>query len=158
MLARLLLTTAMPALLLAQTLDPLPPHSGFEPPAAEKAASIAESIKAAPREFLTVAETSDFKATGRYDESLALYHKFAAASPFAKLLTLGTTPEGREIVILGNNLSSTTAVSFNGTPATFQILSDTLVRATVPTGATTGTIQLTNSSGTLSTKVPFIVR
>lgn len=65
---------------------------------------------------------------------------------------------GRQIGILGNSLSSTTAVSFNGTPATFQILSDTLVRATVPAGATTGMIQLTNSSGTLSTKVPFIVR
>jgi uncharacterized repeat protein (TIGR03803 family) len=65
---------------------------------------------------------------------------------------------GRQIAILGNNLSSTTAVSFNGTSATFQILSDTLVRATVPAGATTGAIQLTNSSGPLSTKVPFIVR
>ena len=65
---------------------------------------------------------------------------------------------GRQIGILGNNLSSTTTVSFNGVPATFQVLSDTLVRTTVPAGATTGTIQLTNSSGTLSTKVPFIVR
>lgn len=65
---------------------------------------------------------------------------------------------GRQIGILGNNLSGTTAVSFNGVPATFQVLSDTLVRATVPSGATTGMIQLTNSSATLSTKVPFIVR
>jgi len=65
---------------------------------------------------------------------------------------------GRQIGILGNSLSSTTNVSFNGVAATFQVLSDTLVMATVPAGATTGTIQLTNSSGTLSTKVPFIVR
>ncbi len=65
---------------------------------------------------------------------------------------------GRQIGILGNNLSSTTGINFHGVPATFQVLSDTLVRATVPAGATTGTIQLTNSSGTLSTKVPFIVR
>src|SRR5271165_2817333 len=98
--ARLLLTTAMPAFLLAQNLSPLPPHSGFEPPAAEKATSLAESTKAAPKDLLTVAETSDFKETGRYSESLALYHKFATASPFAKLVTLGTTPEGREMVML----------------------------------------------------------
>lgn len=65
---------------------------------------------------------------------------------------------GRQIGILGNNLASTNSVSFNGVAATFQILADTLVKATVPAGATTGTIQLTNSSGTLSTKVPFIVR
>lgn len=65
---------------------------------------------------------------------------------------------GRQIGILGNDLSSTTAVTFNGTPATFQVLSNTLVRATVPAGAATGMIQLTNASGVLSTKVPFIVR
>lgn len=65
---------------------------------------------------------------------------------------------GRQIGILGNKLSSTTGINFNGVPATFKVLSDTLVRATVPAGATTGTIQLTNSSGTLSTKVPFVVR
>src|SRR5580693_1006052 len=100
MFARLFFTTAIPALLLAQTLSPLPPHSGFEPPAAEKAASIAASTEAAPRDFLTVAETSHFKATGRYHESLALYRKFATASPFANLVTLGVTPEGREIVML----------------------------------------------------------
>ena len=65
---------------------------------------------------------------------------------------------GRQIGILGNNLSSTTSVSFNGIPATFQVLSDTLVRATVPSGATTGAIRLTDSSGALSTKMPFVVR
>ena len=54
---------------------------------------------------------------------------------------------GRQIGILGNNLSSTTSVSFNGIPATFQVLSDTLVRATVPSGAATGAIRLTDSSG-----------
>ena len=100
MLARLLLTTAIPALSLAQLLSPLPPHSGFEPPAAGKAASIAASTQAAPKDFLTVAESSGFKKTGRYAESLALYIKFAIASPLAKLVTLGSTPEGREIVML----------------------------------------------------------
>src|SRR5580700_11268538 len=100
MLARLLLTTAIPALLMAQNPSPLPPHSGFEPPAAGKAASIADSTQAAPRDFLTKAESSGFKETGRYAESLTLYRKFAAASPLAKLETLGLTPEGREVVML----------------------------------------------------------
>jgi hypothetical protein len=100
MIARLFLSTAMPALVLAQNASPLPPHSGFEPPASVKAASIAESTQAAPPDMLTVAESSGFKETGRYAESLALYRKFAASSPFAKLTTLGQTPEGREIVML----------------------------------------------------------
>ena len=56
MLARLLFTTAMPALVLAQNMSPLPPHSGYEPPAAEKAASITESTQAAPKDLLTIAE------------------------------------------------------------------------------------------------------
>jgi hypothetical protein len=100
MLGRLLLTTAMPALLLAQNPSPLPPHSGFEPPAAEQAESLTGSTRAAPKDLLTVAETSGFKETGRYAESLDLYRKLAAASALAKLVTLGKTPEGREIVML----------------------------------------------------------
>lgn len=94
MFARFLLTTAIPALSLAQL------HSGFEPPAAEKAASLASSTQAAPKDFLTVAETSSYKETGQYDESLTFYRRFAKASPFAKLVTLGKTPEGRDIVML----------------------------------------------------------
>ena len=100
MLARLVLTTALPVLLLAQNPAALPPHSAVEPPAAEKAISITESTKASPKDLLTLAETSGFTETGRYSESLALYRKFAAASPLAKLVTLGSTPEGREIVML----------------------------------------------------------
>lgn len=65
---------------------------------------------------------------------------------------------GRSIGILGNNLISTTSVSFNGTPATFTVVSDTLVTATVPAGATSGVINLTTSTGTLTTKTAFVVR
>lgn len=65
---------------------------------------------------------------------------------------------GYTISILGNNLTGTTGVSFNGTPATFIILSDTLVKATVPPGATNGTIQVTTASGTLSSVVAFQIR
>src|SRR5689334_10113843 len=100
MLARLLFITAIPALTLAQIQPSFPPQSGFEPPAAEKAESITESTKAAPQDYLTVAESSGFKETGQYAESLSLYRKFAAASPLAKLVTLGATPEGREMVML----------------------------------------------------------
>ena len=65
---------------------------------------------------------------------------------------------GRAIGILGNNLTGTTAVTFNGTPAVFTVISDTLIRATVPSGATTGPIQVTTPSGSLSSIVNFQVR
>lgn len=61
------------------------------------------------------------------------------------------------ISILGNNLTGTTSVSFNGIPAVFKVISGTLVRVQVPTGATTGTIQVTTPSGVLSSNVPFNV-
>jgi uncharacterized repeat protein (TIGR03803 family) len=64
---------------------------------------------------------------------------------------------GYKIYILGNNLSGTTSVTFNGTPATFTAVSDTALRATVPTGATTGTIEVTTPSGALNSNVAFQV-
>lgn len=45
--------------------------------------------------------------------------------------------------ILGDNLTGTTAVTFNGVAATFTVLSDTFLVATVPTGATSGRVQVT---------------
>jgi uncharacterized repeat protein (TIGR03803 family) len=46
-------------------------------------------------------------------------------------------------------------LAFNGTPATFHLVSPTYIKAVVPSGATTGTIQITMPSGTLSSSVAF---
>jgi uncharacterized repeat protein (TIGR03803 family) len=62
---------------------------------------------------------------------------------------------GRQIVILGNNLGSSTAVSFNGTAATFVVVSDTEITATVPSGATTGFVTVTTAGDTLKSNKPF---
>jgi uncharacterized repeat protein (TIGR03803 family) len=64
---------------------------------------------------------------------------------------------GRAVGILGNNLTGATSVTFNGTSAAFQVVSSTLIKATVPGGATTGTIQVSTPSGTLSSNVAFQV-
>jgi uncharacterized repeat protein (TIGR03803 family) len=64
---------------------------------------------------------------------------------------------GRVVNILGNNLTGTTSVTFNGTPATFAVISGTLIKAQVPTGATTGTIAVTTPSTTLSGNSSFQV-
>jgi uncharacterized repeat protein (TIGR03803 family) len=66
-------------------------------------------------------------------------------------------PIGRQIQILGNNLTGTAGVMFNGTPATFKVISGTYILATVPAGATTGPIEVTTPSGTLSSNVAFQV-
>lgn len=64
---------------------------------------------------------------------------------------------GYKINILGNDLTGTTSVTFNGTPATFTVVSDSYLEATVPSGATSGLIQVTTPTGTLSSHVQFQV-
>jgi uncharacterized repeat protein (TIGR03803 family) len=64
---------------------------------------------------------------------------------------------GFHVMILGNNLSGTTAVAFNGAPATFTVISETEIEATVPAGATTGFVTAATSSGTLTSNQKFHV-
>jgi uncharacterized repeat protein (TIGR03803 family) len=62
---------------------------------------------------------------------------------------------GQSVAILGNDLRGSTSVTFNGVAATFEVVSDTLIKATVPAGATTGTIEVTTPGGVLSSNVVF---
>jgi hypothetical protein len=75
---------------------------------------------------------------------------FVEANP-----TSGTV--GRAVTILGNNLTDATNVSFNSTAATFTIVSGTEIRTTVPTGATTGSVEVTTPKKTLKSNVAFRV-
>jgi len=77
-------------------------------------------------------------------------------SPFIK-----TNPSaahiGSKVGILGTNLTGATSVTFNGTAAVFKVHSQTLIVAEVPSGATTGTIQVQLPGSTLSSNVLFNV-
>jgi uncharacterized repeat protein (TIGR03803 family) len=64
---------------------------------------------------------------------------------------------GRTGPILGQGFTGTTSVSLNGILASFTVISDTLIRATVPVGGTTGYVTVTTPSGTLTSNVPFHV-
>jgi uncharacterized repeat protein (TIGR03803 family) len=77
-------------------------------------------------------------------------------SPFVKTIP-SSGSVGSVIQILGNNLTGSTAVSFNGTAANFIVVSGSNIQATVPAGATTGTVTVTTASGTLSSNLPFQV-
>lgn len=72
------------------------------------------------------------------------------------LLTSGKV--GSAAKILGNNLKDATKVTFNGTAATFKVVSSTEVTTKVLTGATTGKVQVVTPHGTLSSHVSFRVR
>jgi uncharacterized repeat protein (TIGR03803 family) len=65
---------------------------------------------------------------------------------------------GTKVIILGNKLKGTTSVTFNGTSATFTVVSSSEIATTAPTGATTGNIQVATPGGTLTSNVPFQVK
>lgn len=64
---------------------------------------------------------------------------------------------GAAVKILGSNFTGATQVTFNGAATPFKIVSSSQITTTVPTGATTGTVQVVTPSGTLSSNVPFRV-
>jgi uncharacterized repeat protein (TIGR03803 family) len=65
---------------------------------------------------------------------------------------------GSKVTILGTNLTGATAVGFNGTAAAFKVVGSSEITTTVPTGATSGTVTVTNSLGaTLNSSVAFQV-
>lgn len=64
-------------------------------------------------------------------------------------------PTKTAVIILGNNLTGATNVAFNGADASFIVASDTEIKAVVPTGATTGSVQVVTPNGTLNSNIPF---
>ncbi|MGC2248290.1 MAG: choice-of-anchor tandem repeat GloVer-containing protein [Terriglobales bacterium] len=65
---------------------------------------------------------------------------------------------GMAVTILGTKLKGATAVSFNGSPAAFTVVSSSEILTNVPAGAKTGTVSVTTSKdGTLKSNVAFRV-
>jgi hypothetical protein len=77
-------------------------------------------------------------------------------APFLKTVPTAAYPRTR-IFILGTELTGATAVSFNDKAAAFTVVSATEITATVPKGSTTGTVEVTTPSGTLSSNIPLRV-
>jgi len=64
---------------------------------------------------------------------------------------------GDTVTINGVGFASVSAVKFNGVRASITSVSDTMITATVPRGATTGRISVTAQSGTSYTATNFVV-
>jgi hypothetical protein len=83
-----------------------------------------------------------------------------ALQPGAVQFNPQSGPVGTTVTITGVGFqddSVVTDVEFNGTPAAFAVNSDNQLRATVPAGATTGTISVTDDEGTFTTLTDFTV-
>jgi len=86
-----------------------------------------------------------------------LFRVKITAKPFVSLLPiLGKV--GATIEFLGQGLTGTTKVSFNGVSAKFTVVSYTYLTAVVPVGATTGPVTVTTPGGTLTSNKVFHVR
>jgi uncharacterized repeat protein (TIGR03803 family) len=93
---------------------------------------------------------------GGADNYGTVFRFSAGLGPFVKTLP-DSGKVGAEVGILGTNLTGATRVTFNGTPSRFSVSSPSLIFARVPTGATTGMIEVTLLEQTLSSNVPFYV-
>jgi uncharacterized repeat protein (TIGR03803 family) len=64
---------------------------------------------------------------------------------------------GTVVRILGTKLTAASSVTFNGTPAPFEVVSPGFIKTVVPPGATTGPIEVTTPAGTLASNPSFTV-
>jgi uncharacterized repeat protein (TIGR03803 family) len=75
---------------------------------------------------------------------------------FVETVTASGTP-GSSVIILGTNLTGASKVTFNGTAATFTLVSNTEITATVPTDATSGPVVVTTPKGPLQSNKNFSI-
>jgi len=95
-------------------------------------------------------------SVGGTDSEGTVFSLSVGLGPFVETLP-ASGKVGATVEILGNNLSGATSVTFNGTTATFTAVSNTEIRTIVPTGATTGTVDVVTSNKTLKSKATFVV-
>ena len=95
-------------------------------------------------------------ATGGTSNDGTIFALALDVGPFLETLPAAGSV-GKTIDILSQGLTGTTAVSFNGTAASFTIVSDTYLTATVPSGATTGFVTVAIPGKTLKSNQKFRV-
>jgi uncharacterized repeat protein (TIGR03803 family) len=93
---------------------------------------------------------------GRYSGG-TIFSLNEGLGPFVALQTTSGRV-GSKVTILGTDLTGASSVTFNGTPATFTVNSaGGAITATVPQGATTGTVEVATPGETLKSNKPFKV-
>ena len=81
----------------------------------------------------------------------------SATAPTITLFSPTSGPVGDNVTITGTNFTGATAVAFNGKAASFTVVSDTQITTSVPAGATSGPIAVTNNAGTTASSTSFTV-
>jgi outer membrane protein assembly factor BamB len=79
------------------------------------------------------------------------------AAPTVGSFTPTSGPVGTTVTVTGSNFTGATGVMFAGTPASFTVVGDTRIDATVPAGAGSGPIAVTTAGGTATSSAAFTV-
>ena len=104
-------------------------------------------------------QATDGKFYGTYgggNSGDAVYSLDVSLAPFVTFVA-PSGKVGKTAQILGQGLTGSTQVTFNGVAASFTVVSDTYLTAVVPTGATTGAVVVTTPTGTLTSNKSFVV-
>ena len=111
-------------------------------------------------EVVGVTQGGGSVGTGEVASGVVFTLDAGLAAPKARLTVLNPASGsvGSQVAIYGEHMLGTTEVRFNGIGATFQVLNAQTIRATVPTGATTGPITVTNAGGSVVSKKNFTVK
>ncbi len=89
------------------------------------------------------------------EDDFVIYSFDNGLAPFVTFAVPAGT-RGQTAQILGQGLTGTTSVTFNGVEASsFKVVSDTYLTAIVPSGATTGSVVVTTAGGSLTSNVDF---
>ena len=94
-----------------------------------------------------------------FDAQLGCGTVFAFSTGLGPSVTFVNNPGlvGQTVGILGHGLTGTTVVSFHGVAASFSVVSDTYITATVPAGATSGYVDVSTPLISLRSNRPFLV-
>jgi uncharacterized repeat protein (TIGR03803 family) len=87
----------------------------------------------------------------------AVFSLSVGIGPFVETQT-ASGKAGAAVKILGSDLTGATSVTFNGTVATFTVVSKSEITTKVPTGATTGPVEVATPGGTLTSNRNFTVK
>jgi uncharacterized repeat protein (TIGR03803 family) len=93
---------------------------------------------------------------GAYGTNGTIFSLSVGLGPFVAFVR-DSGKVGTKLEILGQGLKGTTAVSFNGTAASFKIVSGTYITAIVPNNATTGFVTVTTLKRDLKSNKKFRV-
>jgi Zinc carboxypeptidase len=121
-LRRVAALSTLAGLLAASALLARPESEAILPPVAEWSGASRAHIVPATDPWITPAERSGLTETPRYEETVAWLRKLVAAAPELRLLSLGKSPEGRDlwlVIASREGANSAAELRANGRPTLF---------------------------------------